>query len=504
MMVRMSSSYRRSVAAAVFAFVLTLAPYAHAETTGAFGINDPITDTIQLWSSIINSIESVAHEFATALIPHQSQLTDNANPDVSTNNLNQPPVAATAFTAAAGVAVATQSLPESATTSTSVFDPSTNPQQPQSTRPDNIQNQATLSPFVKSAVLPSTISSPSAPETTFVTQSQFNAALSALGASVQQLLAKSDPLPFPEYIAGNGNNANPYAAASNIGNLSNVTITNPSITGLTASEIPDLSGSYLSLGGGTLTGSLTDSGTANSSFAGALGIGTTSPSDVLAVNGPIFLGNVSPTATASRLYSTGGSLYWNGSLIGGGSVGNWATDGTNVWRTGGNVGIGTTTPGSIFSVQGVGNWTTSTSTYYSTGGINITAGCFAVNGTCLSSGGGGTVTSITAGTGLTGGTITTSGTIALDLTHANAWTGLQQFANASTTLFSSYGPAYFGSTATSSFNSSGQLTLAGLANSLLSTNSSGQVVATSSVGVNYLTGTLGISNGGTGTTTFDI
>ena len=93
------------------------------------------------------------------------------------------------------------------------------------------------------------------------------------------------------------------------------------------------------------------------SFAGDVGIGTTTPSDVLAVNGPIFLANVSPTATSNRLYSNSGSLYWNGSLIGGGSVGNWATDGTNVWRAGGNVGIGTTSPGSALSVAGSGYFT---------------------------------------------------------------------------------------------------------------------------------------------------
>jgi hypothetical protein len=43
------------------------------------------------------------------------------------------------------------------------------------------------------------------------------------------------------------------AAASAINNLSGVTITNPTITGLSAAEIPNLSGSYLSLGGGNFT-----------------------------------------------------------------------------------------------------------------------------------------------------------------------------------------------------------------------------------------------------------
>ena len=49
----------------------------------------------------------------------------------------------------------------------------------------------------------------------------------------------------------------------------------------------------------------------------------------------------------------------------------------------------------------------------------------------------GTVTSIVAGTGLTGGTITSSGTIALDLTHVNAWSGQQYFAQQALTSGSS-------------------------------------------------------------------
>jgi hypothetical protein len=124
--------------------------------------------------------------------------------------------------------------------------------------------------------------------------------------------------------------------------LNNVTVSG--VSGLTTADIPSLSGSYLPLGGGTLTGALVNSGTASSSFAGALGIGTTSPSDTLAINGPVFLANVSPAATTNRLYSNAGSLYWAGSVIGGASTGNWTSDGTNVWRVGGNVGIGTTSP----------------------------------------------------------------------------------------------------------------------------------------------------------------
>ncbi len=150
-------------------------------------------------------------------------------------------------------------------------------------------------------------------------------------------------------------------------------------------------------------------------------------------------------------------------------IGASATTSTNIFETigsgyfSGSLGIGTTTPGSLLSLGNTGVNTinisaTATSTFGS--GLNIRTGCFAVNGICLGAGGSGTVTSITAGTGLTGGTITTSGTIALNLAGANTWTALQQFSNASTTLFSSYGPSYFGATATSTFSSAGVLTLA--------------------------------------------
>lgn len=145
-----------------------------------------------------------------------------------------------------------------------------------------------------------------------------------------------------------------------------------------------------------------------------------------------------PFGNGANALATSSSLYW---------------DTVNT-----RLGIGTTTLGSLLSLGGIANFTAATSTFYSTGGINLASGCFSINGTCITGGGG--VTSITAGTGLTGGIITNSGTIALDLTNPNGWTGLQTFANASSTNFSNFGTAYFGSTATSSFGTSGILNLA--------------------------------------------
>src|SRR3989344_5628746 len=85
--------------------------------------------------------------------------------------------------------------------------------------------------------------------------------------------------------------------------------------------------------------------------SGRVGIGTTSPSDTLALNGAMYVASISvPSVTANRLYNAGGDLYWAGNVVGGSTTGTWASDGTNVWSAGGNVGIGTTSPYAKFSI----------------------------------------------------------------------------------------------------------------------------------------------------------
>ncbi|MBI3633386.1 MAG: hypothetical protein HY226_03790, partial [Candidatus Vogelbacteria bacterium] len=73
------------------------------------------------------------------------------------------------------------------------------------------------------------------------------------------------------------------------------------------------------------------------------------------------------------------------------------------------------------------------------------------------------------------GVARSANSITLNTSNTNTWAALQQFSNSSTSVSSVYGPAYFGATATSSFSSTGALTLASA---------------------------LGVSSGGTGATSF--
>lgn len=199
------------------------------------------------------------------------------------------------------------------------------------------------------------------------------------------------------------------------------------------------------------------------------------------------------------------------------SAANWSTFnnkvGTSTHETQGQLAYWTTTSGTPATVGEVATSSITFSAPLGTsgtigalvGGTALTVSCSTCNTSSAS------VTSVglsTPNSTLTlGGTnpVTTSGTISADLnlTHANSWTGLQQFANASTTLFSAYGPAYFGATATSTFASTGVLTLVNAANALtipalgtaagtfLAADASGHVIATSTPGGSSLVGTTG-------------
>jgi hypothetical protein len=80
----------------------------------------------------------------------------------------------------------------------------------------------------------------------------------------------------------------------------------------------------------------------------------------------------------------------SGYCIGASCITQWpvsqlTTAGTSVYYNTGNFGIGTTTPGTLLSIQNVANFSTATTTFYSTGGINLVGpgACFSVDGVCV-------------------------------------------------------------------------------------------------------------------------
>jgi hypothetical protein len=219
------------------------------------------------------------------------------------------------------------------------------------------------------------------------------------------------------------------------------------------------------IGNGTQAGGLTISGGATTTgslyVASNVGIGVASPSGKLEIGG-------TEGADEARLIfgaSDGSNRYTFETDLDSSTSNDFlglrtaSTDNAFVVRGNGNVGISTSTPGSLFSIGNTNgiNFSTATSTFSSTGGINITSGCYAVGGVCLS--------------GADGAFSTTSA---------------QYFVHSSTTIPKLYSSNTW--TGNNIFN--GTFTLGSLNGPLQANN--GVVSATSSIGVLY---------GGTGLTT---
>lgn len=208
-----------------------------------------------------------------------------------------------------------------------------------------------------------------------------------------------------------------------------------------------------------------------------------------------------PTASASNrgLLSSTDWTTFNGKL----SSALTSIGPTGQTTSGPTVAIASSSAGTDFSITGSGSTLTFNLPTASASNRGLLS---STDWSTFNSKGSGTVTSINNGsTGSTltfsGGAITTSGTIngEINLGHSNIWTVLQQFTgNASSTQISVPQKAYFGSTATTTIDSAGNVSVAGTLSvtgqSTLSQASSTQT----SIGQLYVgqTGTTTITNAG--------
>ncbi|MHB8860387.1 MAG: tail fiber domain-containing protein, partial [Minisyncoccota bacterium] len=150
------------------------------------------------------------------------------------------------------------------------------------------------------------------------------------------------------------------------------------------------SGLIQGTGGLTITGtvSLPNSSITNTNLANST-IGLSDSNSTITVGGsPASLGGA---LTATLNLAHGNTWTALQQFNGNASTTQLTTTGaTYLATTGGNVGIGTTTPGSLLSIGNTGgiNFSLATSTFSTTGGINLTNGCFAVNGVCAGTGNG--------------------------------------------------------------------------------------------------------------------
>ncbi|MGB2631678.1 MAG: hypothetical protein WBC48_02070, partial [Minisyncoccales bacterium] len=134
---------------------------------------------------------------------------------------------------------------------------------------------------------------------------------------------------------------------------------------------------------------ITPNGTGNTYVtAGYFGVGTTSPAEMLDVNGRVRLAQTTaPATTVDKLYNVSGNLLWNGiNLTGGGALpvgtegqmlynnaGAWSAFSGLYWDdTNSRLGIGTTSPAYKLDVNGTLN-ASATSTFAGRVGIGTTA-----------------------------------------------------------------------------------------------------------------------------------
>jgi hypothetical protein len=221
------------------------------------------------------------------------------------------------------------------------------------------------------------------------------------------------------------------------------------------------SGKWVSIGNTIATMSGATPSFISHSFFGSFGIGTSTPYASLAVWGA----NTSAGVAALTVANSASTTIFNVDNAGNATIGGSLSIGSLTGFLKATAGAITTSlinlASDVTGILPVANG--------GTGWANIAAGAIPYgNGSgalsTTTAGTGGQVLALlngvptwTATTTFSGGLAYSNGNVTLNTGNGNSWTGLQQFSNASSSLFSAYGPAYFGATATSSFTSAGLL-----------------------------------------------
>src|SRR5665213_1124879 len=300
-------------------------------------------------------------------------------------------VARSAHPSSAQLAASAAAISQTATSTTPHFQDLSSQPHPASQRtpaPTSISATAdnadsTISPASSARTISAALDAqPADPLVAYATKGD----LASTAAALQSEIAALASAPWPTSGPSAPITVAAFAPSQRINQLSNITVSG--VSGLTPADIPSLA--YLPSAGGIVSGLSTFSNASTSllSVSGPAYFGTTATST---------FGSDGSLTLASALGVPSGGTGWAninaGSILFGNGASALATSSNLFWDNAtSRLGIGTTTPGSTFSIQGIANWTTATSTFYSSGGINLTSGCFALNGTCVTGGGGGSGT----------------------------------------------------------------------------------------------------------------
>ncbi|MDR3571058.1 MAG: hypothetical protein P4L81_02575, partial [Candidatus Pacebacteria bacterium] len=183
--------------------ILLMALPVHADS-----IHDPVTDTLHFWSSIVNAIQYVLQEAgagATALGRSLDHVAQTAAVDQAISS-----------------ATAQQEVAGNSSSVSSISSPTDASQ-------TNIAQESSQQSQTQQPTAPAQTTIVYVPSNESALSSNLTSLTTIVGNLISLIPTSSQTqtnTPFPQQVAANGNPDVPYAAASNIGNLSNVTISN--------------------------------------------------------------------------------------------------------------------------------------------------------------------------------------------------------------------------------------------------------------------------------------